>query len=69
MADLPRSPDTGPDRTSTSGTPRWVKVAGIIALAVVLLLVVLLLSGGNHGPGRHTGLGGHTPPARVSADG
>ena len=68
MADLPRSPDTGPDRPSTSGTPRWVKVAGIIALAVVLLLVILLLSGGNHGPGRHTGLGGRTPPARVPAD-
>jgi hypothetical protein len=69
MADLPPSPDTGPDRTSTTGTPRWVKVAGIIALAVVLLLVILLLSGGNHGPGRHTGLGDRTPSASVTADG
>lgn len=37
------------------GTPRWVKVFGIIAL-VLLLLVVLRLTGvvaGDHGPGRH----------------
>jgi hypothetical protein len=69
MADPPPSPDTsddtgvGPDRGSTSGTPRWVKVFGIIAAVVVLLLVILLLTGGGHGPSRHTGgLGGHTPP-------
>lgn len=33
-------------------TPRWVKVFGIVALAVVVLVVIALLSGG-HGPGRH----------------
>jgi hypothetical protein len=52
---------------STTGTPLWVKVSGIIALVVILLLVVLLLFGGaGHGPGRHTpsaGVGGHQPPA------
>ena len=42
MADLPPYP----------GTPRWVKVFGIIALALVLLFVILMLTG--HGPGRHT---------------
>lgn len=72
MADPPPSPDTGaagPDRASTSSTPRWVKVAGIIALAVILLLAILLLSGGNHGPGRHTGLGSRIRPISVTADG
>ena len=53
-------PDTGDDtgtglgRELTPGTPRWVKVFGIVALVLALLLVVLLLtSGGQHGPGRH----------------
>jgi hypothetical protein len=50
------------------GTPRWVKVSGIVALVVVLLFVIMMLigRGGRHGPGRHIpsggGLGGHTPP-------
>jgi hypothetical protein len=55
MAD--RYPDTGvgPDRESTTSTPRWVKVFGIIAIVLVLLFVVVLLfSGGSHGPGGHT---------------
>ncbi|MEO6456858.1 MAG: hypothetical protein ABIO92_01080 [Chloroflexia bacterium] len=43
-----------PDRGSTPGTPRWVKVFGIVALILVLLLVVIMLiGGGEHGPGRH----------------
>ena len=49
----------------TQTTPRWVKVAGIVALAVVLLAVIVLVTGrgGGHGPGRHTpGDSGHTPP-------
>jgi hypothetical protein len=53
MADLPPYPgsngNTGDD---TGSTPRWVKVFGIIALALVLLFVILMLTG--HGPGRHT---------------
>jgi hypothetical protein len=76
MADPP--PDNGndngvgSDRGSTAGTPRWVKVFGIVALVVVLLLVIVLLTRGpgGHGPSRHTGgLGGHTPPASVTAHG
>ena len=38
-------------------TPRWVKAFGVIAVVVVLLIAILLLTGGNHGPGRHTGSG------------
>jgi hypothetical protein len=49
MADL--SPDPDPESNDTGGTPRWVKVFGIIALALVLLFVILMLTG--HGPGRH----------------
>jgi hypothetical protein len=33
-------------------TPRWVKVFGIVALAVTVLVIIALLTGG-HGPGRH----------------
>ena len=82
MADPPRYPDTdddtgvGPDRGSTTGTPRWVKVLGIIVIVVVLLFVVVMMvagGGGEHGPGRHAASGdagtplasvseGHTPP-------
>ncbi|HTE66288.1 MAG TPA: hypothetical protein VK736_08520 [Candidatus Binatia bacterium] len=52
-----------PDRGSIAGTPRWVKVFGIIAVVVVLIFVILLVAGGGqHGPGRHTRSdGGHTP--------
>jgi hypothetical protein len=43
-----------PDRESTTGMPRWVKVLGIITIVVVLLFVIMLLmGGGRHGPGRH----------------
>jgi hypothetical protein len=59
MADSPPYP----------GTPRWVKVFGIIALVLILLFVIMMLTGrgGRHGPGRHIpsggGLVGHTPPS------
>ena len=59
---------TGPDernRGAATGTPRWVKIFGIVALVLVLLVVVLLLvGGGSHGPGRHTG--GDAAPAGVT---
>jgi hypothetical protein len=73
MPETRGSPDTGddtgagPDGESTTGTPRWVKVFGIVAVVVVLLFVVLLLTGG-HGPGRH-GAVAHTAPAAVSDHG
>ena len=58
MADAP-----GPDRESLTGTPRWVKVFGVIALVVVVLfVVVMLIGGGEHGPGRHTPGGGSDTP-------
>jgi hypothetical protein len=65
MADTPAPPHTGddtgigPDRESSTGTPRWVKVFGVIAFVVVVLFVVVMLIGGSdHGPGRHTPGGG-----------
>ncbi len=44
-----------PDPLSYPGTPRWVKVSGIIAAALALAAVVLILTGvgGPHGPDRH----------------
>ena len=35
------------------GTPRWVKVFGIIVIVAVLLAVAGMIIGGEHGPGRH----------------
>jgi hypothetical protein len=37
------------------GTPRWVKVLGIIAIVLALLVVTVIVTGvgGPHGPGRH----------------
>ena len=46
-----------PGHRSTRGTPRWVKVFGIIALVLVLLFIISLLAGVRHGPGLHTPLG------------
>ena len=70
MADPSPSPaaGVGRDRGSTPvypGTPRWVKVFGIIALVLALLVVIMMFAGGGHGPGRHMpsgGAGGDTPP-------
>jgi hypothetical protein len=63
MADPPPQSDTGDDTdagrgpTSTTGTPRWMKVIGIGIIVLVVLVVILLLTGGGlggHGPGMHT---------------
>jgi hypothetical protein len=43
----------GSGRESTTSTPRWVKVFGIIVIVLVLLFVILHLTGNS--------LGGHTP--------
>ncbi len=56
----------GPDLPPYPGTPRWVKVFGIIGIVLVLLVVIIMFIGvgGEHGPGRHIpsgGAGGHTP--------
>jgi hypothetical protein len=49
--------DTGvsPTEGRPPGTPRWVKMVGIIVIVLVLLFVILKLTGigGEHGPGRH----------------
>jgi hypothetical protein len=69
MADPPTHSDsgTGPDDFVPTGAPRWVKMWGIITIALVLLvLIVMLASGGRHGPGRHLRFGeggGHRPPS------
>ena len=42
---------------SYPGTPRWVKVFGIIVIVLILLVVARVLIGGEHGPGRHTPTG------------
>jgi hypothetical protein len=77
MAD--RTPDWDRDddaerleRGPPTGTPRWVKVFGVVAIVVLVLFVVLLVFGGDHGPSRHSGdPGGQALPASftVSADG
>ena len=43
-------------RPSYPGTPRWVKVSGIIVIVLAVLVVIMLLSG--HGPGCHTSSAG-----------
>ena len=50
---------------SSTGTPGWVKLLGVVAIVLILVFVVLALAGlgGGHGPGRHTGLGVFTPAA------
>ncbi|MER5911890.1 hypothetical protein ABT124_15620 [Streptomyces sp. NPDC001982] len=57
MSDSPSEPTTGAssDRGTAPAAPRWVKISGIGALAVVILFLVLHLSGAM-GPGMH---GGH----------
>lgn len=51
MSDVPPDPGYDGDSDGGSGVPRWVKVFGIVALALALLFVILMLAG--HGPGRH----------------
>jgi hypothetical protein len=49
------------------GTPRWVKVFGIIVIVVVLLVVTgMFIGGSEHGPGHHApsgDAGGQVPPS------
>ena len=56
------------NRPPYPGTPRWVKVFGIIIVVVVLVVAMLLIGGGEHGPGRHTAYGddgGQVPPSSI----
>ena len=56
--DTMTSPRTG-SGGEYPGTPRWVKVFGVVIAVAVLLLVILMLTRGpgGHGPGRHLPLG------------
>jgi hypothetical protein len=63
MAEL--SPEPGREPHS-SGLPRWVKVFGLITIAVLVLLVVLLIAGSDHGPGRHSPSGAGPTPSYVA---
>jgi hypothetical protein len=73
MAEPPRSPGTSDDRgmqydrESTTGIPRWLKVAGLALIILVLLIVAVMLIGGRggHTRVRHGGATGDTPPATV----
>ena len=59
----------GRDRESTTATPRWVKVFGIIAFGVGLLFVILMFTRGpgGHTPSRH--FGAQAPPSGVIENG
>ena len=68
MTESTRGAEGRDDGESPPATPRWVKLFGIVALAVVALVVVVIaVGGGNHGPGRH--LGGDRPAERTPAGG
>lgn len=55
---LPDPDRSGETRPGPPGMPHWVKVSAVIVVIVaVTLVVVLALSGGEHGPGLHTGAG------------
>ena len=51
MKQPPGSNTSSEADTEVSGTPRWVKVFGSIALVIAVLAVVLVVAG--HDPGRH----------------
>ena len=67
MSQSELEPDRGTKTSTPPGTPRWVKVFGIVALVVILLLVILLLIGpGSHGPGMHSSLSGGVATPRLA---
>ena len=46
-------PSEWPGRGSTRGTPRWVRLAGVVLVIGVLALVIVLHLTGTLGPGAH----------------
>ena len=60
------NPHAARGSSSYPGTPRWVKVSGIVAVMVILLVaLIMVLGGGEHGPMRHMPSGSgetNTPP-------
>jgi hypothetical protein len=60
MTDNPSRPEHSADgdREVLTGPPRWVKISAIVGGIIVLIIVaVMLLTGGQHGPARHLGMG------------
>lgn len=56
----------------TTSTPRWVKVFGIIVVALILLFFILMFTRGPGGRGGHTPFrhfGGQAPTSGAIADG
>ncbi len=56
MRELPHDSDASGEESTGPGTPRWVKVFGIVLGVVILLFLALLLTrghGGGHGPSQH----------------
>lgn len=56
------------DAPQHPGTPRWITVFGVIAVALFLLVLYNVLAGGGHGPSRHApagAAGGHTGAGRL----
>ena len=53
------------DTPSYPGMPRWVKVLGIVVLALAVLVIIHKATGigGEHGPGRPIRGSGHASPA------
>lgn len=74
MADPPPYSNAGDDagvesEGESTGTPRWVKVFGIIAIIVAVLFIILLVAGGgHHGPSRHRLSSGRPSSATLSAN-
>jgi hypothetical protein len=54
--DTPNDAGRGLPQRSTTGTPRWVKVFGIVIVALILVFAVLHFAG--------HGFGGHAPLPR-----
>ena len=70
MEDPPLEPDGDAEHQpgSAAGTPRWVKLFGLIAVILALVLAAVLLdSGGDHGPGRHA-VGGQTAHVGIAEE-
>jgi hypothetical protein len=53
----PEVPATREPEPPTTGAPRWVKVFGVIALALVVVFLIVHLAGG--GFSNHTAPAGH----------
>lgn len=70
MTDPPSNVDTQQEPDRYTAMPRWVKVLGIITIALIVTLLVMLLTRGPHRPGMpgmQHGLGGAAPVTNAAA--